>query len=126
MYIQDSFALQIVAMWVLPFVAFYLGIVIKKEVFPGPNSPSLRKQLLMGIPVSLVVVSSLIAGIQEGIREHVPAYLFTLGVLMEHGMLVSETLAHQLEKLGRMRTGESRAMAAPAVPVATAPPPAGG
>jgi hypothetical protein len=56
-----------------------------------------------------VIVSSLLAGIYEGIREHIPAYIFTLGVLMEHGMLVSETLVHQLEKLRATVTSEVQA-----------------
>jgi len=123
---EANFTLINVAVWGLPFLAFFLGIVIKKEVFPGPNSPPLTKQLLMGIPVSLIVVSSLIAGIYEGIREHFPAFIFTLGVLMEHGMLVSETLARQLEKLSRMTTGESRAAHAATAPMGTTAPPAAG
>ena len=127
-YVNDNIVLarQILAIWVAPFVAFFLGIVIRKEVFPGPNSPPLPKQLLMGIPVSLIVVSSLITGVYDGIGEHVPAYVFTLGVVMEHGMLVSETLAKQLEKLSKMATGESRAVPAASVPVATTLPPATG
>lgn len=96
-----------------PVPAFFLGVVIRKDVFPGKDSPPLRKQLLMGVPVSLVVVSSLITGIHEGIREHISRYIFTLGVLMEHGMLVSETLVRHLEKLTKMATGEARAVAVP-------------
>ena len=124
-YVDDSFILANLAIYGLPFVAFFLGIVIRKEVFPGPNSPPLRKQLLMGVPVSLVVVSGLITGIHEGVKDHIPAFIFTLGVLMEHGMLVSETLARQLEKLSRA-TGESRAVSAATVPVSTTLPPATG
>ena len=123
---NDSFALANLAIYGLPFVAFFLGIVIRKEVFPGPNSPPLPKQLLMGIPVSMVVVSGLITGIHEGVKDHIPAFIFTLGVLMEHGMLVSETLTQQLEKLNRTKTGESRAVTVPSVPGATTMPPAAG
>jgi hypothetical protein len=105
---DPSYFLDAVVLWLPPFVVFFLGIVIRKEVCPGPNSPPLLKQLLMGIPVSLVIVSSLIAGVQLGIDGHIPSYIFTLGVLMEHGMLVSETLVQHLEKLTRMATGETR------------------
>jgi len=110
---EPSYFVPIVLVWCIPFLAFFLGIVIRKECFPGKDSPPLRKQLLMGVPVSLVVVSSLITGVHEGIKEHISTYIFTLGVLMEHGMLVSETLVRHLEKLTKMATGEARAVAVP-------------
>jgi hypothetical protein len=37
----------------LPFAAFFLGIIVRKFGLPGPNSPPLRCQILLGLPVSL-------------------------------------------------------------------------
>lgn len=98
-----EFILQNLAVWAVPFVAYFLGIFIRKHVFPGQDSPPLLKQLLLGIPVCLVVVSPLISAIQESFSSHVPTYLFTVGIIMEHGMIAHETAAkHITDKLAEV------------------------
>lgn len=95
---------------IVPFVCYFLGIIIRKTALPGKNSPPLKNQLLIGIPVSLVVVSPLLAVISNALSD-MGAFLVTMGIIMEHGMLVNETLT---EHLHRMITG--KAVADPADP----------
>ena len=82
----------------VPFLAYFLGIVIRKKVMPGPKSPPLNKQLLLGIPISLVVVSPLLAVFRQSIHD-TAAYLMTVGIIIEHGMILTETAARQLSQL---------------------------
>lgn len=101
---EPSTVLQIIAIWFIPFLAYYLGIYIGKAAFPDPDSPSLYAQMLLGIPVCLIVVSPMIYALRSAIGSHVPTYLFTLGIIIEHGMIVHETAAKHLEEqLRRLR-----------------------
>jgi len=84
--------------WGAPFVCYYLGIIIRKVVLPGASSPPLSHQFLLGIPVSLVVVSPLLPVVAAAYSD-VPALLLTLGIVIEHGMLVNETATTHLKKL---------------------------
>lgn len=89
---------QVFAVWFVPFLAYFLGIFIRKTAFPGDGSPPLYHQMLLGVPVSLIVVSVLIVALQKSIGTHVPTYLFTIGIIMEHGMLVHEEVTSHLKK----------------------------
>lgn len=82
----------------VPFVAYFAGIVIRKRALPGKNSPPLATQCLLGIPVSLVIVSPVLSIFHE-VLHNPSAYLVSLGIIMEHGMLVTETAAKQLGEL---------------------------
>ena len=82
----------------VPFAAFFVGIIVRKMALPGPNSPPLRCQMLLGVPVSLVIVSPLLTVFGEAIHDP-SAYLLTVGIIMEHGMLVTETAVKHLQNL---------------------------
>ena len=82
----------------VPFAAFFVGIIVRKMALPSPKSPSLRSQMLLGVPVSLVIVSPLLTVFGEAIHN-LSAYLLTVGIIMEHGMLVTETAAEHLRNL---------------------------
>ena len=86
------------AVWAVPFFAYFLGIGIRKRVFPGKGSPPLVDQMLLGIPVCLIVVSPLISALQQSFGTHIPTYLFTVGIIMEHGMLVHETASKRVKE----------------------------
>ncbi|MCP4684044.1 MAG: hypothetical protein GY867_01225 [bacterium] len=86
--------------WLPPFLAYFLGIVIRNKAMPGEDSPPLSQQLLLGIPVSLVVVAPLVTVLHGSIQDP-SVYLFTLGMIMENGMLVHETATRQLAKLSK-------------------------
>jgi len=95
----------------VPFAAYFVGIVVRKLALPGPNSPPLRCQLLLGVPVSLVIVSPLLTVFGEAVHSR-SALLLTVGIIMEHGMLVTETAARQLQQI--MRGAGSSLPATPA------------
>jgi hypothetical protein len=82
----------------VPFAAYFIGIVVRKVALPGQNSPSLGCQMLLGIPVSLVIVSPVLTVFGEAIHDR-SAYLLTVGIIMEHGMLVTETAAKHLQEM---------------------------
>jgi hypothetical protein len=84
------------------FSAYYIGVIIRKIALPGKDSPTLVNQLLLGIPVSLVVVTPLLGVLGAAFRGTESAQfaaLTTLGIIMEHGMLLNETLTKHLKKI---------------------------
>src|SRR5712671_1645185 len=88
-----------------PFAAYFIGIIIRKIALPGKHSPPLAHQCLLGIPVSLVIVSPTLKVLNTAITTDWPVYLFALGVIMEHGMLVQEYATSQLKKLLEQQRG---------------------
>jgi hypothetical protein len=97
---EPNYFLQNIVALLLPFGCYYLGILIRKVVIPGKESPPLVHQCLLGIPVSLVVVSPLLPVLGKLISD-VPGLCVTLGIIIEHGMLVNETATQHLSKLGK-------------------------
>ncbi len=51
---------EFVVMCLVGFGAYYIGVIIRKIAMPGNDSPKLLHQLLLGLPVSLVVVTPLL------------------------------------------------------------------
>ncbi len=82
----------------VPFAAYFIGIIVRKMALPGPNSPTLRSQILLGVPVSLVIVSPVLTVFGEAVHN-LSAYLLTVGIIMEHGMLVTETAVKHLQQV---------------------------
>lgn len=82
----------------IPFACYYLGIIVRKVALPGKESPPITHQFLLGIPVSLIVVSPMLPIISSSISD-TPALLVTFGIIIEHGMLVNETATVHLKKL---------------------------
>ena len=103
----------------LPFAAYFLGIVIRKVALPGKNSPPLSHQLLLGIPFSLMVVSPMLIVFEESAASR-PAFLLTLGIIIEHGMIVTETATKQLQSLIRTSGKQRGAARRPASPLGAA------
>lgn len=83
----------------IPFLCYYFGIVVRKIAIPGKESPSLKDQFLLGVPVSLIVVSPMLPVIATA-YSNPPAILVMLGIIIEHGMLLNETATLHLKKLG--------------------------
>lgn len=81
-----------------PFIAYFFGIVVRKVVLPGQNSPPLSHQILLGVPISLVVVSPLLP-VLDATKSHLSGFLVTLGIIMEHGMVLNETATYHLKRL---------------------------
>ena len=118
---EPTFILQNLLIWLVPYGAYFLGIVIRKRALPGENSPALKQQLLLGIPVGLVVVSPFLTLLRHVMATDVAAYLFNLGLIVEHGMLVQETFTIHLQKL-LTKTTERPLDMPPATPPATPTP----
>ena len=99
---EPSYDLNNIILLGLPFAAYFLGIVIRKVAMPGKKSTPLIHQLLLGIPVSLVVVSPFIP-VLTAVNGNLVGFLVTSGVIMEHGMLVNETAVSHLRALSERR-----------------------
>jgi hypothetical protein len=82
---------------VVPFVAYYCGIFIRKIAMPPRGRTSLAHQCLLGIPISLLIVSPFLPILNATVSS-VPGYLLTIGIIMEHGMLVNETATYHIRK----------------------------
>jgi hypothetical protein len=95
-------------LWALFFAAYFIGVIIRKVALPSQGSPSLPKQFLLGIPVSLIVVSAL-SGLIESVASQattsLAAMFTTLGLVMEHGMVLNETIAKHLKQRLEGSTG---------------------
>ncbi len=99
---EPNLLFQTMLSLVVPFAVYFLGIFIRKVALPGKDSPPLAHQLLLGIPIALVIVSPMIGLLHNTFSTNLPTYFFTLGVIMEHGMLVQETATkHLKERLGK-------------------------
>jgi hypothetical protein len=91
-----------IIMTIVPFLCYYLGIIIRKVVIPGVDSPSLGKQLLLGIPISLVVVTPLLAAfLHLQANTDITALLVMIGTIIEQGMIMNETATKILANLVR-------------------------
>ncbi|WP_144006616.1 hypothetical protein [Pelomonas sp. KK5] len=87
--------------WLLCFIAYFLGIFIRKVVIPGKDSPSLGKQFLIGIPASFVIVPSISTLLQSAVESapsNAAPVLVTIGLVIEHGMVMNETVTKRLLK----------------------------
>ena len=100
----SAFVIPFFSVWVLPFAAYFFGILIGKNVFPNTSDLSLASLFLLGIPVCLIVVSPLTYSLQEAFRNNPPSYLFTIGVIIEHGMVVHETATKRLIAVSKLAT----------------------
>ncbi len=94
----NAFLINLVNIGV-PFLAYFVGIVIRKVALPGKDSPPLTKQLLLGIPISLVIVAPSLAILKNTITTDLGTYLLTVGVIMANGMLVTETDLKHINRL---------------------------
>lgn len=96
--VEPNLVLNSLVTFALPFLAYFLGIIIRKVALPGKDSPPLVHQLMLGVPMSMVIVGPSIAAVGNAVRSDAGAYLFIMGVLMEHGMLVQETVTKELQE----------------------------
>ena len=62
---------------------------------PNPKSPTLFKQLLLAVPFCLIVVTPLLVTVEKSLTD-LNTYLVSIGVIMEHGMLLHETIVKRI------------------------------
>ncbi|WP_431689357.1 hypothetical protein [Hahella sp. NBU794] len=93
------FITQIFFLGVIPFAAYFLGVYIRKTVFPSPQSPVMKHQFLVAIPLSVMVIAPLIATLGQAISdaESMSAYLITIGVIIEHGLFMNEAVCERFK-----------------------------
>lgn len=89
---------ELLMVWFVPYLAYFFGIAIRKYALPIPNGLSIGKLLALGIPVCLIIVSPIIGAIRESFYVNLATYLFTVGIIMEHGFLVHETAVNRLKR----------------------------
>jgi hypothetical protein len=82
----------------LPFLGYFLGVVIRRMAIPGRYSLPLGLQILFGIPVSLIVVAAFLP-VLHLTKADLAGFLVTVAALVEHGMLVNETVTYHLRQL---------------------------
>ena len=92
---EPSYLLVNAALIVVPFLAYFGGVVIRGVATQSNSGLPLRLQLLLGIPVSLVVVS-LLMPVSIAASSNAAGYIGTLGVIMEHGFVWHETFTSRL------------------------------
>jgi len=82
---------------VLPFLGYFLGVVIRRVTLPGRYSLSLGLQFLFGIPVSLIVVAAFLP-VLHLTKVNLAGFLVTVAALVEHGLLVNEPATYHLKR----------------------------
>lgn len=88
----------------LPFISYFGGVYIRKKVIPAPKSLTLKKQLILGIPFSLLIVPPLILPFYASSNLDPPvlkilAMLTLIGATMEQGMVLHETVTSRIDTL---------------------------
>ena len=92
----ENYSAIIFLIYVAAFAAYNLGIIIRQIAVNRTTPNRLLDQLLLGIPISLIVVTPLIPLLNAG---DIKCTLVTIGIIIEHGMLVNETAASHLRQL---------------------------
>jgi hypothetical protein len=84
-----------------PFLGYFAGIVIRKLALNKRGSPALWRQLLLGIPLSLVTVSPVLSIFQAVLNADaggISAYLISLGAIIGAGMALPEAVMKHLKR----------------------------
>mgnify|MGYP003292059768 CR=1 FL=1 len=93
---EPSYTLPNILLLILPFGAYYVGILIRRYALPGESTSTLGCQFLLGIPMSLGVVTAILSTVNPN-TSNVLGYLSTLGIIMEHGMVLNEAVISRLK-----------------------------
>ena len=94
-------AILAVQVYIVPFAAYVVGIVVRNLYLPEPASPSLRSLMILGLPIYLVVVCPILMTAEQNLVNLGYGYLLTIGIVMEHGMIVHETAISRISQLIR-------------------------
>lgn len=83
---------------IAPFLGYFLGVVLRRVAFPGKQSLPLGRQIVLGIPVALVVFAVFSPALHMT-SSNLMGFLMTIGLLIEHGMLLNEPVTYRLSRL---------------------------
>jgi len=93
---EPNYTVANIMLLVLPFGAYYVGILIRRYALPGESTSTLICQFLLGIPMSIAVVTAILATVKPNTANAL-GYLSTLGIIMEHGMVLNEAVISRLK-----------------------------
>ncbi len=83
---------------IAPFLGYFLGVILRRVSFPGKHSLPLGRQFVLGIPVALVVIAFFSPALHMTSSD-LMGFLMTIGLLIEHGMLLNEPVTYRLSRL---------------------------
>jgi hypothetical protein len=83
---------------IAPFLGYFLGVILRRVAFPGKHSLPLGRQIVLGIPVALVVIAVFSPALHIT-SANLTGFLMTIGLLVEHGMLLNEPVTYRLSRL---------------------------
>ena len=78
----------------LTFIAipYFLGIYIRHKAMPGPDSPTLKNQCLLGLLLFFVIQGAMFPVIKMALDDpEFPTLVTVFGLTMEQGFLVNES-----------------------------------
>lgn len=82
----------------IPFLAYFVGILIRCKVFSSKDAPPMSHQMLLGIPFSLTTVTIFLGGVQPDFTNHL-SYLATIGFIMQQGLVMHEAASKRLKQV---------------------------
>lgn len=84
--------------WVTPYISYFVGIWVNHYALSKEGDLPLKKQFALGLPVSLVIVSTYtLTYLAKNPLSLDQTYLITLGLIMINGFSVS-TVSENLKK----------------------------
>lgn len=92
-------------LFVIPYGSYFIGIYVRNKWLPEEHSPSLSTLMIIGIPVCLVIVSPILIAAEDSLATISYAYFLTVGIVMEHGMVVHETAIARINKAIKAKKG---------------------
>ena len=94
----------ILLIWILPILSYFGGICLRYYVFAEPSDWPFRHQMALGLFGALVVVVPMSGMLQAALDSmdssaaSFASYLITIGIIVEHGMVMQETVRKRLMK----------------------------
>jgi hypothetical protein len=110
--IDRAVALHNVLALTILFGAYFVGIVVRRVALPAPDSPSLGRLLLLGVPGSMLAVGGLGSLVLKLDDFDIMRLIAAAAAIMEHGMIVHESALKTIQQLaaqgglGRHRTAQ--------------------
>jgi hypothetical protein len=89
----------VIQVFVVPFAAYMVGIFVRNRFMPESASPSLKSLMILGLPIYLVAVCPMLMAAERSLANLDYGYLLTIGIVMEHGMIVHETAIARINQL---------------------------
>lgn len=87
-----------IKLFIIPYGSYFFGIYVRNKYLPERHSPGLRALMIIGIPICLVIISPILIAAEESLATITYAYFLTIGIIMEHGMVVHETAITRIKK----------------------------